>query len=198
MKVASGDISFHGQPGRVGNESSDRGCSCLAAAQSAAAPSSARAKKPPATLALAWNANAVAAVRAVSVIDPPGTAARPTPAWRALTPSTPTSSGGRSPRSATPVSTAIRRRPPIRPGRCRSRHPNHPEYPSQRGCVTSALAQVLANAPGASRINANHPGRKRHAKTEKTAASARVQHGAVSQHWSFTLPRRPTCPSYGR
>ena len=32
--------------------------------------------------------------------------------------------------------------------------PNHPEYPSQHGCVTSALAQVLANALGTSNINA--------------------------------------------
>ena len=52
----------------------------LAASLSAVAPSSARTDKPPAapaTVALAWNANAVAAVRAASVIDPPGTAARP-------------------------------------------------------------------------------------------------------------------------
>src|SRR5258708_5882032 len=32
--------------------------------------------------------------------------------------------------------------------------PNHPEYPSQHGCVTSALAQVLAHAVGSSQINA--------------------------------------------
>jgi hypothetical protein len=32
--------------------------------------------------------------------------------------------------------------------------PNHPEYPSQHGCVTSALAQVLANAVGTDQINA--------------------------------------------
>jgi hypothetical protein len=32
--------------------------------------------------------------------------------------------------------------------------PNHPEYPSQHGCVTSALAQVLANAVGSNQINA--------------------------------------------
>jgi hypothetical protein len=31
--------------------------------------------------------------------------------------------------------------------------PNHPEYPSQHGCVTSALAQVLANALGTSNID---------------------------------------------
>jgi hypothetical protein len=54
----------------------------LAAALSAAAPSSARTEKPPAAPApaavtLAWNANAVAAVRAATVIDPPGSTARP-------------------------------------------------------------------------------------------------------------------------
>ena len=32
--------------------------------------------------------------------------------------------------------------------------PNHPEYPSQHGCVTSALAQVLAHAVGSDQINA--------------------------------------------
>jgi hypothetical protein len=32
--------------------------------------------------------------------------------------------------------------------------PNHPEYPSQHGCVTSALAQVLAHAVGSTQINA--------------------------------------------
>jgi hypothetical protein len=36
--------------------------------------------------------------------------------------------------------------------------PNHPEYPSQHGCVTSALAQVLANAVGTTDINATIPG----------------------------------------
>jgi hypothetical protein len=36
--------------------------------------------------------------------------------------------------------------------------PNHPEYPSQHGCVTSALAQVLANAVGSSAIDATIPG----------------------------------------
>jgi hypothetical protein len=52
----------------------------LAALLFAVAPSSARTEKSPAapaTVALAWNANAVAAVRAASVIDPPGTPARP-------------------------------------------------------------------------------------------------------------------------
>ena len=32
--------------------------------------------------------------------------------------------------------------------------PNHPEYPSQHGCVTSALAQVLAHAVGTNAIDA--------------------------------------------
>jgi hypothetical protein len=36
--------------------------------------------------------------------------------------------------------------------------PNHPEYPSQHGCVTSALAQVLANAVGTTDIDATIPG----------------------------------------
>ena len=52
----------------------------LAASLFAVAPSSAKTEKPPAApaaVALAWNANAVAAVRAASVIDPQGTAARP-------------------------------------------------------------------------------------------------------------------------
>jgi PAP2 superfamily. len=31
--------------------------------------------------------------------------------------------------------------------------PNHPEYPSQHGCVTTALTQVLANALGTSNID---------------------------------------------
>jgi hypothetical protein len=36
--------------------------------------------------------------------------------------------------------------------------PNHPEYPSQHGCVTSALAQVLANTLGTTDIDATIPG----------------------------------------
>jgi hypothetical protein len=36
--------------------------------------------------------------------------------------------------------------------------PNHPEYPSQHGCVTSALAQVLANTLGTTHIDATFPG----------------------------------------
>jgi hypothetical protein len=36
--------------------------------------------------------------------------------------------------------------------------PNHPEYPSQHGCVTSALAQVLADALGTTDIDATFAG----------------------------------------
>jgi hypothetical protein len=36
--------------------------------------------------------------------------------------------------------------------------PNHPEYPSQHGCVTSALGQVIANAVGSPNIDATFPG----------------------------------------
>jgi hypothetical protein len=36
--------------------------------------------------------------------------------------------------------------------------PNHPEYPSQHGCLTSALGQVLANALGTTSIDATVPG----------------------------------------
>ena len=31
--------------------------------------------------------------------------------------------------------------------------PNHPEYPSQHGCVTSALAETIAHALGTTNIN---------------------------------------------
>ena len=85
---------------------------------------------------------------------------RPTPAWPASTRSTPSCSGVRSPRSATPTSTATRRRPLIRRGRRWSTTPNHPEYPSQHGCVTSALAQVLAHALGTTHRR-DHPGRNK-------------------------------------
>ncbi|MBV8998138.1 MAG: vanadium-dependent haloperoxidase [Solirubrobacterales bacterium] len=36
--------------------------------------------------------------------------------------------------------------------------PNHPEYPAQHGCITSALAQVIATALGTDTINATIPG----------------------------------------
>jgi len=47
--------------------------------------------------------------------------------------------------------------------------PNHPEYPSQHGCVTSALAQVLANALNTSSINAIIPGAQGGATTLTTS-----------------------------
>ena len=47
--------------------------------------------------------------------------------------------------------------------------PNHPEYPSQHGCVTSAFAQVLANALGTSQINATIPGAEGGATTLTTS-----------------------------
>jgi hypothetical protein len=54
--------------------------------------------------------------------------------------------------------------------------PNHPEYPSQHGCVTSALAQVLANALGTSNIDATIPGAQAGASTlTTTQAFATVQ-----------------------
>jgi hypothetical protein len=46
--------------------------------------------------------------------------------------------------------------------------PNHPEYPSQHGCVTSALAQVLANAVGTTNIDATIPGAQGGASTLTT------------------------------
>jgi hypothetical protein len=36
--------------------------------------------------------------------------------------------------------------------------PNHPEYPSQHGCVTSALGEVIANAVGSDNIDATIAG----------------------------------------
>jgi hypothetical protein len=47
--------------------------------------------------------------------------------------------------------------------------PNHPEYPSQHGCVTSAFAQVLAEALGRSHINATIPGAEGGATTLTTS-----------------------------
>jgi hypothetical protein len=47
--------------------------------------------------------------------------------------------------------------------------PNHPEYPSQHGCVTSAFAQGLANALGTSHINATIPGAEGGATTLTTS-----------------------------
>ena len=54
--------------------------------------------------------------------------------------------------------------------------PNHPEYPSQHGCVTSALGQVLANAVGTPDINATFPGAQGGAVTLTTSQTfANVQ-----------------------
>jgi len=44
--------------------------------------------------------------------------------------------------------------PPLTPWSPLTATPNHPEYPSQHGCVTSALAQVLAHAVGTPDIDA--------------------------------------------
>ena len=46
--------------------------------------------------------------------------------------------------------------------------PNHPEYPSQHGCVTSALAQVLADVAGSSNFNATFWGAQGGASTLTT------------------------------
>ena len=58
--------------------------------------------------------------------------------------------------------------------------PNHPEYPSQHGCVTSALAQVLANALNTSRINATIPGAQGGA-TTLTTRDIRHRAGSITQ-----------------
>jgi hypothetical protein len=47
--------------------------------------------------------------------------------------------------------------------------PNHPEYPSQHGCVTSALAEVLANTLGTDNINATIKGAEGGATTLTTS-----------------------------
>jgi hypothetical protein len=49
--------------------------------------------------------------------------------------------------------------------------PNHPEYPSQHGCVTSAVARVLANVAGTDNINATIPGAQNGASTLTTSAT---------------------------
>jgi len=59
--------------------------------------------------------------------------------------------------------------------------PNHPEYPSQHGCVTSALAQVLANALGTSRINATIPGAQGGATTLTTSQTFATVHDLYAQ-----------------
>jgi hypothetical protein len=47
--------------------------------------------------------------------------------------------------------------------------PNHPEYPSQHGCVTSALAEVLASALGTDEIDVAVPGAQGGATTLTTS-----------------------------
>ena len=47
--------------------------------------------------------------------------------------------------------------------------PNHPEYPSQHGCVTSALAQVLAHALGTNEIDVTVQGAQGGASTLTTS-----------------------------
>jgi hypothetical protein len=59
--------------------------------------------------------------------------------------------------------------------------PNHPEYPSQHGCVTSAVAQVLANALNTSRINATIPGAQGGATTLTTSQTFATVHDLYTQ-----------------
>jgi hypothetical protein len=59
--------------------------------------------------------------------------------------------------------------------------PNHPEYPSQHGCVTSALAQVLANALNTSSINATIPGAQGGATTLTTSQTFATVRGLYAQ-----------------
>jgi PAP2 superfamily len=47
--------------------------------------------------------------------------------------------------------------------------PNHPEYPAQHGCITSALAQVISTALGTDNINATIPGAQGGATTLTTS-----------------------------
>jgi hypothetical protein len=59
--------------------------------------------------------------------------------------------------------------------------PNHPEYPSQHGCVTSALAQVLANSVGTTNINATIPGAQGGATTLTTSQTFATEHDLLTQ-----------------
>ena len=59
--------------------------------------------------------------------------------------------------------------------------PNHPEYPSQHGCVTSAVAQVLANALNTSSINATIPGAQSGATTLTTSQTFATVHDLYTQ-----------------
>jgi len=47
--------------------------------------------------------------------------------------------------------------------------PNHPEYPAQHGCITSALAHVISTALGTDNINATIPGAQGGASTLTTS-----------------------------
>ncbi|MBV9414962.1 MAG: vanadium-dependent haloperoxidase [Solirubrobacterales bacterium] len=53
--------------------------------------------------------------------------------------------------------------------------PNHPEYPAQHGCITSALAQVIATALGTDTINATIPGAQAGTTTLTTQTFATVR-----------------------
>ena len=59
--------------------------------------------------------------------------------------------------------------------------PNHPEYPAQHGCVTSALAQVLANTLHTSSINATIPGAQGGATTLTTSQTFATVHDLYAQ-----------------
>ncbi|MBV9334851.1 MAG: vanadium-dependent haloperoxidase [Solirubrobacterales bacterium] len=59
--------------------------------------------------------------------------------------------------------------------------PNHPEYPAQHGCVTSALAQVIATALGTDNINATIPGAQDGATTLTTSQTFATVHDLKEQ-----------------
>jgi hypothetical protein len=59
--------------------------------------------------------------------------------------------------------------------------PNHPEYPSQHGCITSALAQVIATALGTDNINATIPGAQGGATTLTTSQTFATVHDLEDQ-----------------
>jgi hypothetical protein len=59
--------------------------------------------------------------------------------------------------------------------------PNHPEYPSQHGCINGALAQVLANAVGTTNIDATIPGAQGGATTLTTTQTFATVHDLLTQ-----------------
>jgi len=59
--------------------------------------------------------------------------------------------------------------------------PNHPEYPAQHGCITSALAQVIATALGTDNINATIPGAQGGATTLTTSQTFATVHDLKKQ-----------------